>query len=110
MKMPYLHDILVSIQNDREYADISDLGSLFMMIQNDSRLGFSVASFVRQAILQRESWMGQAGVRGRLCAPPDHWRRNLFKHPPSDAELPVDFEQTFTDGKPWFCCPLVSGP
>ena len=73
-----------------------------MMIQNDSRLGFSVASFIRQAILERKSWMRDVCVQCRPCTPPDHWNRNLFQHPPSVAEFPADFERTFTDGKLWF--------
>ena len=42
------------------------------------------------------------GVRGRLCATPDHWGRNLLRHPPRVAELPEDFELSFLIGKPWF--------
>ena len=99
---PYesLQETLKSIQRNKKIADICDLGNLFMMIQNDSRLGFSVASFIRQAILERKSWMQR--VLCRPCTPPDHWNRNLFQHPPSVAEFPADFERTFTDGKPWF--------
>ena len=99
---PFLHETLKSIQRNKEFADICDLGNLFMMIQNDSRLGFSVASFIRQAILERKSWMSKVCVQCRPCTPPDHWNRNLFQHPPSVAEFPADFERTFTDGKPWF--------
>ena len=90
------------IAPQKEFADICDLGNLFMMIQNDSRLGFSVASFIRQAILERKSWMRDVCVQCRPCTPPDHWNRNLFQHPPSVAEFPADFERTFTDDKPWF--------
>ena len=75
------------------------LVNILTAIQNDSRLGFSVASFIRQAILERKSWMSKVCVQ---CTPPDHWNRNLFQHPPSVAEFPADFERTFTDGKPWF--------
>ena len=58
--------------------------------------------FLRQAIALREKWMEDACVRGRLCYVPGHWGRNLIRDPPSAAELPVDFEQTFPDGRPWF--------
>ena len=58
-------------------------------------------SFVRQAIALRETWLGDACVRGRLCITPSHWGRNLIRHPPSAAELPDDFEQNFPDGTPW---------
>ena len=29
--------------------------------------------------------MSEVCVRGRLCAPPDHWHRNLSQHPPCAA-------------------------
>ena len=74
-KRPFLQETLKSIQRKREFADICDLGNLFMMIQNDSRLGFSVASFIRQAILERKSWMRDVCVQCRPCTPPDHWNR-----------------------------------
>ena len=82
---------------------ISDLGNLMNSIQRDSRLGFSTVSFLRQSISARESFMKESCcVRGRLCATPGHWGRDLLRHPPSVAELPADFEQTFLTGKPWF--------
>ena len=71
--------------SDRSFSNIRDLGSLFLAIQNDSRLGFSLASFVRQTISSREQRMSEVCVRGRLCAPPDHWHRNLSQHPPCAA-------------------------
>ena len=75
---------------------------LFEAIRNDSRLGFSLASFVRQATSLKEKWLREVCVRGRLCPPPEHWHRNLLLCPPCGAELPQDFQQFFTDGKPWF--------
>ena len=90
-----------SIRSNREYAELKDLCKLFNAIQIDSRLGFSVVSFVRQAITLREIWLGDACVRGRLCIIPGQWGRNLIRCPPC-AELPHDFEQTFPDGAPWF--------
>ena len=84
-----------------EYAELNDLCKLLNAIQIDSRLGFSVVSFVRQAITLREKWMGDACVRGRLCNTPGHWGRNLIRFPPSAEELPHDFEQAFWNGWPW---------
>ena len=71
---------------------------------NDSRLGFSLVSFLRQAITLREKWMEGACVRGRLCDVPGHWGRNLIRDPPCAAELSErfeDFEQSFLDGQPF---------
>ena len=45
----------------------------------------SLASFVRQTISLKEQRMSEVCVRGRLCAPPDHWHRNLSQHPPCAA-------------------------
>ena len=109
---PSFHKTLRSIQNDsgRDYVDESDLARLLNMIISDSRLGFSLASFVRQAISLRESWLGDVCVRGRRCTPAKFWHRNLFEHPPCAAELPPDFQQSFTDGKPWFFGQQAFGP
>ena len=79
-------------------------------VDNDSRLGFSLASFVRQATSLRESWLGDVCVRGRRCTPAKFWHRNLFEHPPCAAEFPPDFEESFTDGKPWFFGQQAFGP
>jgi hypothetical protein len=103
-KNPYLFDFLKSLRNNRGHADIDDLGNLLTAIQNDSRLGFSLVSFLRQAIALREKWMEDACVRGRLCHVPGHWGRNLIRDPPSAAELSQlfdDFEQSFLDGQPF---------
>ena len=100
-KHPYLRDSLESIRSNSEYAELNDLCKLLNAIQIDSRLGFSVVSFVRQAITLREKWMGDACVRGRLCNTPGHWGRNLIRFPPSAEELPHDFEQAFWNGWPW---------
>ena len=101
-KHPYLRDSLESIRSNSEYAELNDLCKLLNAIQIDSRLGFSVVSFVRQAITLREKWMGDACVRGRLCNTPGHWGRNLIRYPPRAEELPHDFEQAFWNGWPWF--------
>ena len=103
MKMPTFSDSLQNIRTNMDYAEARDLGNLLNSIQNDSRLGFSSVSFVRQAISARESFMKESCcVRGRLCGIPGHWGRDLLRHPPSEAELPEDFEQSFLIGKPVF--------
>ena len=102
MKFPSLFKILKSIRSSKDFAVLSDLCSFLDAIQNDSRLVFSLASFLRQAISVKECRLGEVCVRGRLCTPPDHWFRNLFEDPPSDAEFPPDFEESYMDGKPWF--------
>ena len=96
--------LLKSLRNNSGYADIDDLDKLLLAIQNDSRLGFSLVYFLRQAIALREKWMEDACVRGRLCYVPGHWGRNLIRDPPSAAELSQlfdDFEQSFLDGQPF---------
>ena len=117
MKNLYLFDFLKVLQKIKgSYAVINDLGKLLTAIRNDSRLGFSVVSFLRQAITLREKLMEDTCVRGRLCNPPGHWGRNLIRDPPSAAELCEmgfdDFEQSFPDGRPSeftrFACELVS--
>ena len=112
MKFPSFHKTLRSIQNNssRDYVDESDLARLLNMIISDSQLGFSLASFVRQATSLRESWLGDVCVRGRRCTPAKFWHRNLFEHPPCAAEFPPDFQQSFTDGKPWFFGQQAFGP
>ena len=100
--LPSLYKTLRSIRGDRGFSEESDLGFLLNAIIGDSRLGFSLASFLRQAISLRESWLKEECVRGRLCIPPDHWHRNLIRFPPSAAEFPPDFENSFTDSKPSF--------
>ena len=66
------------LAKNRESADIGDFGNLFMMIQNDSRLGFLVASFIRQAILQRKDWMREVFVQGRPCTPSSRPAKRIF--------------------------------
>ena len=113
---PYFFDFFKTLQKVRGYAVIDDLGKLLTAIQNDSRLGFSVVSFLRQAITLREKWMEDTCVRGRLCNSPGHWGRNLIRDPPSLAELCEmgfdDFEQSFPAGRPSeftrFACELAS--
>ena len=110
VKIPFLDETLNSNRSDSESAEIHHLGLLLNAIQTDSRLGFSLASFVRQASSLREKWFSEVCVRGRLCASPELWHRNLFQHPPSAAELPDNFERSFLDGKPWFFSDDTFGP
>ena len=85
------------------FAVIGDLCRLLVAIRNDSRIGFSVASFLRQAISLREGWLDENYVRGRLRAP-QHWSRDLFLDPPSDAEFRNDFEQRYIAGEVYYAC------
>ena len=60
-KYPYLETVLDSmnsLRNNREYAELNDLCKFSNAIQSDYRLGFSVVSFIRQAITLREIWLG----------------------------------------------------
>ena len=66
-----------------------------------SSCGFSWYVY-QAAVALRESWIRDVCARGRLCKPPDHWSRNLFIHPPSDAEFPAEIAEKFDDGQPWF--------
>ena len=103
MKMPYFFKCLQEIRNNLEYAEIRDLGNLMSAIQKDYRLGFSTVSFLRRAISQRENFRKDSCcVRGRLCASPGHWTRDLLRHSPCPAELPDDFEQSFLFGNLWY--------
>ena len=94
INLPSFFRTLQSIRNDRDLSEESDLAFLLNAINSDSRLGFSLASFLRQAISLRESWLKEECVRGRLCTPPDHWHRNLIRFPPSAAEFSPEFEAT----------------
>ena len=71
-------------------------------VQIEYRVAVSLGSFIRQAIALRESWISEVCARGRLCKPPDHWSRNLFQDPPSDAEFPAEIAEKFDDGQPWY--------
>ena len=94
-----------------EYAEIRDLGNLMSVVQKYSRLWFSTVSFFLRAISQRENFMKDSCcVRGRLCASPGHWTRDLQRHPPCAAELPDDFELPFLLGKPWYFSQHVFEP
>ena len=101
--LPVLSRTLEGCKNEtRGFATIFELVSLLKKVQIQSRIGVSLGSFIRQAISLRESWMREVCARGRHCVPPDHWSRNLFLHPPSDADFPAEVAEKFNDGHPWF--------
>ena len=70
-----------------------DLRDLFRPIQHDSKCDLSLATFVRQATIDRKAWLGNVCVRGRPCVPPSHWNRNIFFQPVVEAEFPADVSQ-----------------
>ena len=80
---------------------------LFRLIQDDSKCGFSLATFIRQATIDRKKWFGNVCVWGRLCVPPSHWNRNIFSQPVAEAEVPADVALEFDSGKPWPISGLV---
>ena len=92
---------LESAQDKKEFATLGDLCRLLVATRNDSRIGFSLASFLRQARLARKSWLEEVCAGGRLSVPP-HWTHDIFLDPPSDAEFVEDFEELFNDGMPLF--------
>ena len=103
MKLPVFERTLRSCRtSDRGFALAEDLVSLLKKVQIEYRVAVSLGSFIRQGIALRESWISDVCARGRLCKPPDHWSRNLFIHPPSDAEFPPEVAEKFDDGQPWF--------
>ena len=82
---------------------------LFRSIQDGSKCGFSllVATFIRQAAIDRKKWLDNVCVRGRLCVPPSHWNRSIFSQPVAEAEVPADVALEFDSGKPWPISGLV---
>ena len=82
--------------------------TLFHSILDDHKCGFSLSSFIRQATAVRKTWLGEVCVRGRLCAPPSHWNRNIFSHALADTDVPVDVARDFDSGRPWLFADLVS--
>ena len=57
--MPSLSANLKLITGSREFAVLRDLCQHLNDIRIDSRIGFSVPSFVRQAILMRDEWLSE---------------------------------------------------
>ena len=101
MKLPVFEHTLRSCRtSDRGFALAEELVSLLKNVQIQYRVAVSLGSFIRQGIALRESWISDVCARGRLCKPPDHWSRNLFIHPPSDAEFPPEVAEKFDDGQP----------
>ena len=84
-----------------------ELRDLFRPIQHDSKCDFSLATFVRQATIDRKAWLGNVCVRGRLSVPPSHWNRDIFSQPVVEAEIPADVALEFDSGKPWPISGLV---
>ena len=70
-------------------------------IQTDSQIGFSLASFIRQAGSLRAKLLADNFLQGRLRAPSGHWNRDRFQHSTSAAGVPYDSEHALRDGMPW---------
>ena len=90
---PHFSTILRSIReksSEQNYCIETDLRNLLHSIHDDSKCGFSFASFIRQAIIVRKAWFEEVSVRGRLCAPPSHWNRNIFSSQLDNDEVPAD--------------------
>ena len=75
---------------------------LFRSTQDDSKCGFSLATFIRQATM-----VGNVCVRGRLCVPPSHWNRDIFSQPVAEAKVPADVARELDSGKSWPISGLV---
>ena len=101
-----LHSVREESVQQNFSVDI-DLRDLFCSIQDDSKCGFSLATFIRQATIDRKKWFGNVCVWGRLCVPPSHWNRNIFPQPVAEAEVPADVALEFDSGKPWPISGLV---
>ena len=84
-----------------------DLRDLFRPIQHDSKCDFSLATFVRQATIDRKAWLGNVCVRGRPCVPPSHWNRDIFSEPVVEVEVPAGVLSKFDSGRPWPIASLV---
>ena len=80
---------------------VADLVCFLKKVQIQYHVGVSLGSFLRQAIALRESWVSETCARGRLCAPPDHWPRDFFVYPPSDAAFLEQAANKFDDVQPW---------
>ena len=80
----FLFEKLKTFRSDWDYAESNSLNLLLQAIRRGFRLhvGFSSAVFLRQAIIAKKRFMRVACVRGRLCFPPEHWRRSLLHHSP----------------------------
>ena len=110
-KFPHFSSVLRSIRensSEQNFCTETDLRNLIHSIHDDAKCGFSFASFIRQAIIVRKAWFEEVCVRGRLCAPPSHWNRNIFSSPLDDAEAPADVFRDFDSGRPWNAHGLVN--
>ena len=109
-KYPHFSEVLRNIREtsiEKNYSVDIDLRNLFRSILDDHKCGFSLSSFIRQATTVRKTWLGEVSVRGRLCAPPSHWNRNIFSQPLADTDVPVDVARDFDSGRPWLFTDLV---
>ena len=109
-KYPHFSDVLRNIREnstEKNYSVDTDLRDLFRSILDDHKCGFSLASFIRQASAVRKTWLGEVCVRGRLCAPPPRWNRDIFSQPLADTDIPVDVASEFNSGRPWHFSNLV---
>ena len=112
-KYPHFSQVLRTIREnsvDKKFRIESidtDLRNLFRSILDDPKCGFSLSSFIRQAIAVRKTWLGEVCVRGRLCAPPSHWNGNIFSQPLADTDVPLDVARDFDSGRPWLFTNLV---
>ena len=86
----------------RRFAEVANLVSLLKEVQIQYRVAVSLGSFIGQAKVVRESWIREAFSRCRPCFPPEHWKRNVFLHPPSDADFPAEVAENFHYGQPLF--------
>ena len=109
-KYPHLSDVLRNIREnslEKHFSIDTDLRNLFRLIRDDTKCGCSLASFIRQATVVRKTWLGEVCVRGRLCAPPQHWNRNIFSQPLADTDIPEAAASEFDSGRPWQFADLV---
>ena len=80
---------------------VADLVCFLKKVQIQYHVGVSLGSFLRQTIALWGSWVSEKCARGRLCAPPDHWPRDFFVYPPSDAAFLEQAANKFDDVQPW---------
>ena len=95
-KYPHFSTVLRSIRENSTQQNFSidtDLQDLFRSIQDGSKCGFSLATFIRHATIDGKTWLSNVCVRGRPCVPPSHWNRNIFFQPVVEAEFPADVSQ-----------------
>ena len=85
----------------------TNLRDFFRSIQDDSKCGFSLATSIRKATIDRKGWLSNVCVRYRLCVPLSHLNRDIFSQPVAEAEVPADVALEFDSGKLWPIASLV---